>query len=158
MAMMFNETEIVGLLEEIKQVDVTVDDLILNMRDKKAHKENDVSILRPDGSYFKVILRQNKLNPLDFSAILGFMQKGSSTTIRLCRYNGKSHEHRNKIEREQFYDFHIHTATERYQSVGFKEESFAKTTNRYSNLRGAVECLAQDCNIIFNESKQIKLF
>ena len=46
----------------------------------------------------------------------------SNRVFRLRRYNGKSHEHTNPIEKEIFYDFHIHTATERYQVLENKKE------------------------------------
>ena len=46
-------------------------------------------------------------NPLDFSVILAWLPPQSSTTFRLCRYNGKSHEHTNALEGNRFYDFHV---------------------------------------------------
>ena len=58
---------------------------------------------------------------------------------------GRSHEHTNRIEGITFYDFHIHTATERYQEAGYAEEHYAETTNRYADLNGAIQCLFQDC-------------
>ena len=44
-----------------------------------------------------------------------------------------------------FYDFHIHTATERYQEAGYAEEHYAEPTDRYADLSGAIQCLIQDC-------------
>ena len=65
--------------------------------------------------------------------------------FRLRRYNGKSHEHTNNIEKVTFYDFHIHTATERYQvSENKKEDKFAEVTDRYSDFSGAMDCLIED--------------
>ena len=43
------------------------------------------------------------------------------------------------------YDFHIHTATERYQEAGYAEEHYAETTNRYADLSSAIQCMLQDC-------------
>ena len=65
--------------------------------------------------------------------------------FRLCRYNGKSHEHSNSLESQKFYDFHVHRATARYQQAGSREDSFAEPTDRYNDLDGAVRCLIQDC-------------
>ena len=78
--------------------------------------------------------------------------------LRLRRYNGKSHEHTNKIESETFYDFHIHSATERYQDLGMREDSFALPTDRYSNIEEAVDYLFEDCNFKAPEGQQGKLF
>lgn len=158
MVEILNDQDIEKLVKEEKHASVTLDDFFSQMKEKKSHRETDITILRADGSYFKVILRQNSLNPLDFSAILGIVAKGSNQLIKLRRYNGKSHEHRNKLEAEQFYGFHIHYATERYQNIGFKEELYAVPTERYANLRDALKCLAQDCNITFPGSNQIELF
>lgn len=76
----------------------------------------------------------------------------------LKRYNGKSHRHRNILEKSvRFYDFHIHTATERYQLASRKEEFYAEITDRYSDLRGAFRCLIEDCNVSLKQNPQIQL-
>jgi len=76
----------------------------------------------------------------------------------LRRYNGKSHEHKNNLESTNvFYDFHIHTATERYQREGTKEEYFAEITNRYSTVQEALNCLIEDCNVALPLNSQLKL-
>ncbi|MGR3293571.1 MAG: hypothetical protein ACUZ9M_06090 [Candidatus Scalindua sp.] len=67
--------------------------------------------------------------------------------FKLRRHNGKSHEHSNKLEGVKFYDFHIHFATQRYQDEGRKEESYAEVTDRYSDIKEALNCLLEDCNI-----------
>jgi hypothetical protein len=85
------------------------------------------------------------LNPFDFSAILGYKVPGFNTVFRLRRYNGK-HRHTNTMEKQAIHDFHIHTATERYQRVGgMKEDSFAERTDRYQTLETALQCLLEDC-------------
>lgn len=85
------------------------------------------------------------LNILDFSVILGYQLPDPHTVFRLQRYNGKSHHHTNTLENQTFYDFHIHTATERYQRAGFKEDHFAVPTNRYYSLESAIGCMLLDC-------------
>ena len=77
--------------------------------------------------------------------------------MRLRRYNGQ-HPHRNRIEGDQFYGFHIHEITERYQLSGHKGDSYAQATERYATLEGAVECLIQDCNIVTPLDPQLGLF
>lgn len=91
-----------------------------------------------------IAVRQSMLNTWDFSAILGYKVPGYNTIFRLRRYNGK-HVHTNSIEGSTLHDFHFHTATERYQKRGAKEDSFAEVTSRYWNLDSALRCLLEDC-------------
>ena len=87
------------------------------------------------------------LNLLDFSVILGFQIPGLNRVFRLRRYNGKSHYHTNVLEKTPpFRDFHIHTATERYQRApGHKEDHFATIDKRYYDFESAVTCMLGDC-------------
>jgi len=149
------DIEIEALIKEEKRIDQPISDFARKFKEKKGHKEFDLVIDRPDHSAFKIIIRQSIENPLDFSAILGFIPPKKTDVFLLRRYNGKSHEHRNKIEKEPgFYDFHIHTATARYQKEGPREEYYAEVTERYADLYGAIECLVMDCNIISNHTQE----
>ena len=123
-----------------------------------AIKELQLSYLILIGNHFIIKLRQNTNVINDFSAILAFRKKGYTNDFKLKRYNGKSHEHSNKLEGEKFYDFHIHIATQRYQDIGKKEESYGKITDRFSNLRGALKCLIEDCNVRTTLNTQANLF
>ncbi|MFA4859257.1 hypothetical protein [Methanoregula sp.] len=115
------------------------------LKTKHGHKEYERDITGENGSDFRLIFRQSDLNPLDFSVILVYVPKGSNQQFRLRRYNGKSHEHGNHIEKNKFYEFHIHTATERYQQSGYREDTYAEETDRYADYRGAIECMLNDC-------------
>jgi hypothetical protein len=115
------------------------------LKTKHGHKEYEINITGENGSNFRLIFRQSNLNPLDFSVILVYLPKGSNQQFRLRRYNGKSHEHGNHIEKNKFYGFHIHTATERYQQSGYREDTYAEETDRYADSHGAIECMLQDC-------------
>ncbi len=154
MSIFLNDSEIAALIVEEKRVPADAVDLFA-MKSKKGHKESDLLIPRSDGSYFKIILRQNSQDPLDFSAILAFVPVKKNQDFKLRRYNGK-HVHGNRLHKSKFYDFHIHSASEEYQRAGLKEESFAEATNRYSNLAEAFDCLVKDCNVIIPEDKQLK--
>ncbi|MFA5880109.1 MAG: hypothetical protein WC860_08065 [Candidatus Margulisiibacteriota bacterium] len=125
---------------------------------KKSHKEKEIPISRSDGSLFKLIIRQNSINPLDFSVILGYESSETHKTYRLKRYNGKSHRHKNKLEDNSFYGFHIHIASQRYQESKLEHEGFAEETTSYSNIKDALKCLVQDCNIRIKENPQLSLF
>lgn len=110
---------------------------------------SELEIVGVEGHRFAVSLRQGLINPLDFSAILRVYVAGGAD-VRLRRYNGKSHRHTNRIEREPpFYGFHVHQLTERYQNkVGYKPDGYAVPTDRYGDLRGAVNCLFEDCGFV----------
>jgi hypothetical protein len=144
MAIILTDTDIARLLAEAKPSPPDYQSR-LQLRAKRGHKERELDITGASGSEFRVIVRQSSINPLDFSVILAYSIPRSSVLFKLRRYNGRSHEHTNKIEGTTFYDFHVHTATERYQEAGYAEEHYAEVTNRYADLNGAIQCLIQDC-------------
>lgn len=110
------------------------------------------------GTAFRLILRQSDFSAMDFSVILAVNPSDTNQLFRLRRYNGKSHEHTNPIERDTFYDFHIHYATERYQDSGLREDVFAEPTDRYSDFHSALECMIADCGFELPQSDQLPLF
>lgn len=154
------DEEIQNLIQEPKLFKFDFNSFLLKAKEKLGHKENEFIIDRSDGSKFRIMVRQSIHNPLDFSIILGYLKPNSNMLIRLKRYNGKSHEHQNKLEKtDKFYNFHIHLATERYQKSGqHKPEHFAEPTDRYSDIHSAWLCFVQDCNITFPNSNMQKLF
>lgn len=156
MVTIFNDSEILQLIREEKPFPKEYPSLF-QMKAKKGHREQEITLKRNDGSSFKVILRQSRINVVDFSAILGFIPTRSSLMFRLKRYNGKSHEHTNRIEKTSFYDFHVHLATLRYQEAGLKEDGYAEVSDAYADIRSAMDCLIRDCNIILPDDKQLRL-
>lgn len=82
----------------------------------------------------------------------------SNRLFRLLRYNGKSHEHTNLIERESFYDFHIHRATERYQDRGMREDGYAVRTDQYANFSHAIQFMISDANLVLPPGTSPGLF
>lgn len=157
MSILLTDSAIQQLLDEAKPLEegyLTK----LKLRPKPGHKERELGMQGANGSQFRLILRQSQLNILDFSVILGYTANASSQVFRLRRYNGKSHEHTNKIERQTFYDFHIHMATERYQSSGFREDAYAEPTKEYGDLQGALDRMIEDCGFILPSNGQKLLF
>ena len=110
------------------------------------------------GTDYRVIIRQSMHNMFDFSIILAHLSKTTNQVFRLRRYNGKSHEHTNQIERDRFYGFHMHTATQRYQERGLKEDGFAEPTERYGDLASALDCLITDCGFVQPADRPARLF
>jgi hypothetical protein len=160
-----SDIEIARLIAEQKSLPSDYH-LRIQVRPKRGHKERELNVVGINGSEFRLILRQSILNPLDFSAILAYRPPDSSQLFRLRRYNGKSHEHTNTLEKVTFYDFHIHMATERYQDAGAREDAYAEPTDCFSDYSKAVECLLSGCNfklpsalkLKFFEPEQLKLF
>lgn len=130
----------------------------IQVRPKMGHKERELEVKGVNGSDFRLILRQSVINPLDFSIILVYRPPKSNQLFRLRRYNGKSHEHTNSIEVETFYDFHIHEATERYQEIGAREDTYAQPTTRFSDFHEAISCMIKDCAFETPFDPQRRLF
>ena len=101
-------------------------------------------------SGFELAAADNR--PRDVAYILAVRLPNSTRLFRLRRYNGRSHEHTNRIERVTFYDFHIHEATERYQDLGLDEDAYGEATSRYSDFDTAVQCLVDDCGCVVASS------
>jgi hypothetical protein len=120
----------------------------LRPRAKPGHAEADVQVTGDAGSVFWVRVRQSAANPIDFSVILSYEVPGSNRSFNLRRYNGKAHDHANKLEGDRFYDFHVHLATERYQAEGEREERYAEPTTRFATVDEALECLLRECGFV----------
>jgi hypothetical protein len=157
MPTILSDAEIDALIHEPKIMPVgLLPPTKLTERNKHRRKEYEVNNATGSGNEFVIMVRQNTLNMLDFSAILAYKMPGSNAVFRLRRYNGR-HVHTNAIERTILNDFHIHQATERYQQRGLREDAFATITSGHSTFEGAIRCLLEDCG--FNTPKeQFSLF
>ncbi len=157
MPVTFLDHQIESFVQERKSAPADWDTRI-RLRRKRGHSEQNLDLLGDAGSEFRLILRQNTFNALDFSIILAVRAPLSNQLFRLRRYNGKSHEHTNHIEDETFYDFHIHFATERYQRLGTREDAYANPTVRYGDYRGALRCLIDDAHLTVAADPQGEFF
>ena len=129
----------------------------LRFHPKRGHQEGSQDCTGEDGNQFRLILRRNTINHLDFSVILAVQVPQSNQWFRLRRYNGRGHQHTNHIEGNTFDDFHIHMATERYQEVGAREDAYAEATDRYDDFEGALDCLEKDTGFDVPPSDQLSL-
>ncbi|SRR5581483_8706592 len=147
MDLVLTDSEINALLIERKPLPEDYKKRIV-LKPKRGHSECEFSITGENGHGFCVLIRKSIHSALDFSVILAYDPPGTNARILLRRYNGKSHEHSNTLEREPpFYDFHIHTATERYIRAGLRAEHYAETTSRYADVQAAFFCLTRDCGL-----------
>jgi hypothetical protein len=153
----YTDQEIAALIQEPKPLEEDFRRKF-QLKQKPGHKEFETDI-KGANNIFRLIFRQSDQNMLDFSCILALVPSESTQLFRLRRYNGKSHEHTNRLENEKFYGFHIHKSTERYQELGDgKEDGFAEQTNRYSNLNEALECMLNDCGFLLSQNGQMDIF
>ncbi len=157
MAVIYTDNQIEGLVLERKPLPANWRDRT-RMKAKRGHDEQHLDLTGTAGTGFRLILRQSRINGLDFSVILAVLVPQSTQVFRLRRYNGRSHEHTNQIEHETFYDFHIHLATERYQELGTREDAYARPTDRYGTFRGALDCLFTDASFSVPPKPQGDLF
>lgn len=157
MAVSLADAEIAAFIAEAKPLPDDYRQRV-QTKPKRGHRERELDFVGANGTAFRLILRESSFNPLDFSVILAWLPPQSTSPFRLCRYNGKSHEHTNTLEGQRFYNFHMHRATERYQQSGLREDTFADPTTRYQDFAGALQCLIQDCGFQFPPNHQSGLF
>lgn len=157
MAGRYSDAEIAALIQERKPLPADWRSKI-RLRPKRGHSEKQLDVTGGGGSEFQLILRQSKVNALDFSIILAMNVSGSNRVFRLRRYNGKSHEHTNHLEGNTFYAFHIHLATERYQELGTREDAYAEPTDRFGDFHAALQCLISDARFDVPPQAQGQLF
>ena len=160
MASTLTDTEIMDLLEEEKPLPERYRDRLQPKR-KSAyqHEERELEVATPSGHSFRIIIRRNSQNILDFSIILSYYDEASNTWLRLVRYNGKHPSlHTNKIERNSFHDFHIHKATERYQLGDYPIDGYAEVTHSYSTFEEALAAFLKDCHFESLPGPQLPLF
>lgn len=135
------DEEVLRLIQEAKPLP---QDLRAGMTLKNGHYRKTIEFRVPSGNEFVVNLRKTE-DGRHFSVILQYRLPGTSKRFTLRRYNDNEHVHQNVLECEKFCDFHIHTATERYQKAGHKEEQFAEITTRHFDFDSAVDRLIEDC-------------
>ena len=118
------------------------------------HLRRDFRVVSEDGRHeFVLFTRQSTVINDNFSAGLRWKSKTGEEVI-LMRCNGSDHPHGNSIERDEFgAQAHVHLATERYIVAGKKAESFAKPTENYTTLSGALHELLRLANIVGLETK-----
>ena len=119
------------------------------------HEEGQFEIEDRTLGTFRVVLRKNRLNLLDFSAILCFIPQERIKIFRLRRYNGV-HKHTNKMEQITFRTFHVHYASQRYQEAGWDIDAYAEPNEKYTTIGGALELLLDECSFVRPENERIQ--
>lgn len=143
MPILLSEEEIRTLIKEPKPLPEGLFPLG-KMSESNKHWRKDIRFASESGKRFTIAIRQAMMNVMNFSVIPGYELPDVHRLFRLCRYNGK-HIHTNHLEKETFDRVHVHTATERYQEMGSREDHFAMPDDRYYGLESAIQCLLADC-------------
>ncbi len=154
MRVVIPESEIASFMEERKIISGPWNSQ-MHLNPKRGHFERQLNVTGENNNRFILILRRSMNNEFDFSVIVAVQLQNNNRIFRLRRYNGLSHAHTNRIESETFYDYHIHIATERYQELGMREESYAIRTDCYDNFEGAICCAISDAKFEFPNGKQL---
>ena len=107
---------------------------------------NEFSCISSDGkNRFEVFIRYNTAIPTVFS--IGLKYQTESSTVIICRYNGK-HYHKNKIgDNSDFDDYHIHMLYDHQLSDETEESMDAIQTNDYICFDEALFAFLNNCRI-----------
>lgn len=131
--------------------------LTLKQNPKQAYSKAEVKVEVDPEHVFFIKLRQTLQEPDNFSVIVGYVIPHTNRLFHLRRYNGRM-EHRNKLEKTRFIDYHIHQATERYQLVeGSCVEGYAEQTALYSDIMGALQLALKECNFVLPAGTQLSM-
>ncbi|MEJ7812689.1 MAG: hypothetical protein WKG32_19910 [Gemmatimonadaceae bacterium] len=98
MSLILTDPEIDALVREPKPLPANYRQRLALVIDNR-HKRANLEVRGGEGHQFRIMLRQAELNALDFSVILAVEPPGYSKPFLLRRFNGKSHEHKNTLER-----------------------------------------------------------
>ncbi len=140
------DAQISELIAEPKNTPHGLGSPVMTMPERNGHKHKEFDVECNSDNKFIIRIRQLCANPLDFSVILAYQLPGLHSYFRLRRYNGQhAGIYSNVVEREKISGFHIHMATERYQTAGLKPDAFAVATNKFFDLSSAILSLLNDC-------------
>ena len=166
MLRIISDKEIQQLLAEPKPLVPNWESKIrLVSKGQEAFSQRSLPLQGSNGHDFFLVLRSNRLSPLDFSVILVFKDNDGSEYI-LRRHNGiHPSKHTNEYEKRQGLPnaelpicFHRHLATERYQKSGLKIDGYAEQTNDYSDIKTAQYAMIHDAGFILPQGTQQPLF
>jgi len=129
------------------------------------HAQRDLEVKGEAGNRFRIIVRKNTINQLDFSLILTFNDADGSEFV-LRRYNGKHpSQHTNRLEKARgepgstFRNvFHIHKATQRYQEEGLPIDGYAEVTTEYASFDTALQAFVGSNGIVLPGDDEPSLF
>jgi hypothetical protein len=156
MSRIISDIEIQQLLAEPKPLSPNWENRVrLTPKAQEAFSQRSLLLQLSNGHEFSLVLRGNRLSPLDFSVILVFKDIDGSEYI-LRRHNGTHpSRHTNEYEKRLSLShaelpicFHRHLATERYQRAGLKIDGYAEQTDDYSDIKTAQDAMIRDAGFV----------
>jgi hypothetical protein len=168
MARVLSDSEIQSLLREKKTLPANWESRMKPIpKEGTKFKQRQYEFTGDDEHSFRLIVRQNVLNIMDFSIILTFIDSDKQE-YRLIRFNGTHPSiHTNKVEKRSgakkyaFRNkFHIHEATERYQLAALDIDGYAVETKQYNSFDAALGLFVKSNGFVVerDQSGQMKLF
>ena len=142
------DSEIAGMIAEDKHLPWNWQVELSNLKNKAECLESEVYLVGMSGTKFRIIVRQHRIHVNNFTVVLTASLQ-DEVEMRLLRYDGRNHAHRNKIEGYRIgRETHIHRATERYQRLRWElHDGYAEETDRYHDLSGAWKCFGVDTRL-----------
>jgi hypothetical protein len=156
MSRILTDIEIQQLLAEPKPLEPKWESRLRLMRKaQEVFSQRAYSLCLSNGHEFSLVLRSNRLSPLDFSVILVFKDTDGSEYI-LRRHNGAhSSRHTNEYEKRLGLPngqlpicVHRHLATERYQRAGLKIDGYAERAKDYNDIKTAQEAMIHEAGFV----------
>lgn len=129
------------------------------------HAQRALEVQGEAENKFRIIIRTNTINRMDFSIILTIKDKDGGEFV-LRRYNGKHpSQHTNRLEKARgepnssFRNtFHIHKATQRYQEEGLPIDGYAEVTKEYASFDTALQAFVRSNGIVLPGDDEPSLF
>jgi hypothetical protein len=166
MSRILSDVEIQQLLEEPKPLPANWEKrLKVIPKTQEVVGQSKYLVTLANGHEFRLIIRSNHINPLDFSVILVFRDIDNSEYI-LRRHNGAHpSRHTNNYEKrlnlpnvELPICCHRHLATERYQKEGLNIDGYAEPASDYVDIRTAQNAMIREAGFILPSNTQAPLF
>lgn len=145
------DAELQKLIDTPKKMSTKGLKKLLERKEENAYKRSDIELSSEVKHSFYLRIRESLDDPTDYSAILSIKLK-TGETFNLVRCNGSSHNHKNRIEKNNLYGTHIHVATERYIENGYQPEAFAEESAEYNNINEAIEYLMKITYITYKQT------
>ena len=158
MVQIVSDARIVALIAESKPLPLNWRRELAILKPREGRKESQVNLTGAAGSAFRIVVSQRRGD--DFSVILLAVLDKPVVPKRpefpLLRYDGASHNHKNKLEGNTIWRKpHIHRATERYQinTEQRRPDGYAEATARYQDLFQAWNCFRLDIGLLFPQTQ-----
>lgn len=149
---MISDAMVERIINEPKYISSSVNPHELAPSEKEGFLTKTVK-LKCDAYDCRMMIRQNIDRPSNFSVILVYKDFNKNDHV-ILRLNGNHGRHKNRIEGDVLSGPHIHRMTERYQAKNTHPDGYAKATDRYTDLNGAIDIFMEMTNIRYSDGRK----